>query len=72
MTPPTGWSAEQLIGNITTGYAITYIFGLVGLILIIKLLPALLGVVLDLAATAFRNHAGCSFSLRFASSIEGP
>jgi len=55
VTPPTGWSAEQLIGNITTGYAITYIFGLVGLILIIKLLPALLGV--DLAADASRYEA---------------
>lgn len=55
VTPPTGWSAEQLIGNITTGYAITYIFGLVGLILIIKLLPSLLGV--DLAADASRYEA---------------
>ena len=42
--PPEGWSAEQMIGNITTGYAITYIFGLAGLILIVKLMPALLGI----------------------------
>ena len=53
--PPAGWSAEQLIGNITTGYAITYIFGLVGLILIIKILPALLGI--DLAADAAQYAA---------------
>lgn len=33
-----------MVGNITTGYAITYIFGLAGLILIVKLLPALIGI----------------------------
>jgi putative transport protein len=53
--PPAGWSAEQLIGNITTGYAITYIFGLIGLILIIKILPALLGI--DLVADAAQYAA---------------
>jgi putative transport protein len=31
-----------MVGNITTGYAITYIFGLAGLIAIIKLLPGIL------------------------------
>ena len=41
---PEGWSADDIIGNITTGYAITYIFGLAGLIAIIKLLPGLLGI----------------------------
>ncbi len=41
---PEGLSADQVIGNITTGYAITYIFGLVGLILMIRFLPRLLGV----------------------------
>ena len=43
---PEGWSADDIIGNITTGYAITYIFGLAGLIAIIKLLPGLLNVAL--------------------------
>jgi len=50
ISPPDGWSADQIIGNITTGYAITYIFGLAGLILIIKLLPIALKI--DLAAEA--------------------
>ncbi|MGK7893665.1 MAG: aspartate:alanine exchanger family transporter [Xenococcus sp. (in: cyanobacteria)] len=41
---PEGWTADEVIGNITTGYAITYIFGLVGLILMIRFLPRLLKV----------------------------
>jgi putative transport protein len=47
---PEGFTAEQLMTNVTTAYAITYIFGLVGLILIIRFLPRLTGV--DLAAEA--------------------
>ncbi len=31
VAPPEGVSADAVIGNITTGYAITYIFGLAGL-----------------------------------------
>jgi putative transport protein len=37
--PPEGLTADAMIGNVATGYAITYIFGLAGLIAIIKLLP---------------------------------
>jgi len=48
--PPDGMSVEQVRSNITTAYAITYIFGLVGLILIIRLLPGMLGI--DLATEA--------------------
>ncbi len=47
---PEGVSPEQVVTNITTSYAITYIFGLIGLILIIRLLPKVLG--LDLKAEA--------------------
>ena len=50
--PPPGYTVERVRSNITTAYAITYIFGLVGLILIIRLLPAALGI--DLAAEADR------------------
>ena len=39
-----GSSTEQMITNVTTADAITYIFGLVGLILIIGLLPNLSGI----------------------------
>lgn len=40
--PPEGLSVEQVRSNITTSYAITYIIGLVGLILIIRLFPGLI------------------------------
>lgn len=48
ISPPEGWTADQIVGNITTGYAITYIFGLAGLIAGIKIIPGFLGI--DLAA----------------------
>ena len=48
--PPEGLSADDMMGNVATGYAITYIFGLAGLIAIIKLLPQVLGI--DLAQEA--------------------
>ena len=48
--PPDGLRADDMIGNVATGYAITYIFGLAGLIAIIKLLPQILGI--DLAKEA--------------------
>jgi putative transport protein len=41
---PDGMSAELVITNVTTAYAITYIFGLIGLILIIRFLPKIMGV----------------------------
>jgi putative transport protein len=47
---PAGVSADQAIDNIVTGYAITYIFGLTGLIIIIKVLPRVLGMDLVRAA----------------------
>jgi putative transport protein len=45
-----GLTAQQIMTNVTTAYAITYIFGMVGLIMIIRLLPRLIGI--DLAAEA--------------------
>ena len=50
--PPEGLTADAMIGNVATGYAITYIFGLAGLIAIIKLLPQLLGINLEKEAKA--------------------
>jgi len=50
--PPGGLTADAMIGNVATGYAITYIFGLAGLIAIIKLLPQLLGINLEKEAKA--------------------
>ena len=47
---PPGITAEEMLTNVATGYAITYIFGLAGLITVIKLLPGWLGVDLVKAA----------------------
>jgi putative transport protein len=47
---PDGVATVEVLTNVTTAYAITYIFGLVGLILIIRFLPRLVGV--DLVAEA--------------------
>lgn len=52
VTPSDGWPAEAVIGNIATGFAITYIFGLASLITIIKFLPRALGI--DLVSEAGR------------------
>ena len=47
---PAGWTTDDILGNIATAYAITYIFGLTGLITILKYMPRILG--LDIAAEA--------------------
>jgi putative transport protein len=52
VAPPAGIAADAMIGNVATGYAITYIFGLAGLIAIIKLLPGVLGIDLEREAKA--------------------
>ncbi len=41
---PDGFNAESIKVNITSSYAITYIFGLIGLILIIRFLPGVFGI----------------------------
>lgn len=50
-----GYTPDQIMTNITTAYAITYIFGLAGLILIIRFLPRVLG--LDLPSEAAKLEA---------------
>jgi putative transport protein len=47
---PEGMTAERAVRNVATSYAITYLFGLIGLILIIRTAPKLLGI--DLPAEA--------------------
>lgn len=58
MPVPEGWTKDAVINNIATGYAITYIFGLAGLITVIKLLPQWLGI--DLAEEAQRLDSEAS------------
>lgn len=53
---PDGFSAEEVVANIGAGYALTYLFGLIGLILIIRLLPRLLNI--DLPAEAAKLDGG--------------
>ncbi len=57
VTPPAGISADAMIDNVATGYAITYIFGLAGLIAIVKLLPQVLGVDLKKEAKALETNS---------------
>ena len=51
-----GMAAEEAVRNVTTAYAITYLFGLVGLIVIIRTMPRLLGI--DLPAEAAKVTEG--------------
>jgi putative transport protein len=53
---PNGMTAEQAVRNVTTAYAITYLFGLIGLIVIIRTVPRLLGI--DLPAEAAKIGGG--------------
>ena len=53
---PEGYSAEQILGNISAGYAITYLFGLVGLITIMRALPRAVGI--DLTVEAAKSEKG--------------
>lgn len=58
-----GWSKDQIIDNIAMGYAVTYIFGLVGLISMIKFLPKLLKVDLVKESEEFEANRQESSSL---------
>ena len=55
--PPQGITADEMIGNVATGYAITYIFGLAGLIAIIKILPDMLGINLEQEASRMEHES---------------
>jgi len=58
-----GWTKDQIIDNIAMGYAITYIFGLVGLIMMIKYLPKFLNVDLVKEAKEFESSTADKASL---------
>jgi putative transport protein len=53
---PDGLDKEAILTNIATGYALTYIFGLVGLIVMIKQLPKLVGIDLTKEAKKFQSQ----------------
>jgi putative transport protein len=54
---PDGITTEQMITNVTTAYAITYLFGLIGLLLIIQFLPRLVGIDFKAEATKLASQA---------------
>ena len=56
VTAPEGFTSEEVLTNIGAGYALTYLFGLIGLILVIRLLPRILGI--DLPAEAVKLSGG--------------
>ena len=55
---PGGYTPEDLLTNIGAGDALTYLFGLIGLILVIRLMPRLLGVDLPAEAARLESAAG--------------
>jgi len=57
---PNGLDAESVVDNIAMGYALTYIFGLVGLIITIRYLPKLVGIDLVKEAAAFQANGSSS------------
>jgi putative transport protein len=63
---PADSSPEQVVTTIGTSYAITYIIGLIGVIMIVRLLPRILGI--DLAAQARQldaaNHGDAAVQLQ--------
>ena len=63
VTPPAGITPDEMIGNVATGYAITYIFGLAGLIAIIKLLPGMLGIDLKKQSAELESQSGSDESI---------
>ena len=60
VTLPPGYSAEKVMSNIASAYAITYIFGLTGLITLIRYMPRLLGIDLEAECRAIEAPSGRS------------
>jgi len=58
VTMQEGWTNDQLIKNMSMGYAVTYIFGLVGLIMVVQYLPKVLGIDLSEEAKRFSTSSG--------------
>ena len=61
VAPPAGTTVDSMLKAIGSAYAITYIFGLIGLILMIGVLPRVLNI--DLAAEARKMDAKSSKSI---------
>ena len=53
---PTGITAAEVDGNVAVGYAVTYIFGLIGLILFLQFKPKFLGFDLHKESVSFAEN----------------
>ena len=56
--PPEGVTAADIVGNVAAGYAITYLFSLVGMILLIRNISRLSGIDAKAAARAAEDSYG--------------
>jgi putative transport protein len=56
--PPSGVNAEDVAGNIAAAYAVTYLFSLIGIILLVRYLPRVLGVDAKAAAREAEQSYG--------------
>jgi len=56
--PPPGVTPQDVIGNVAAGYAINYLFSLIGIILLVKYLPRLSGIDPRAAAKAAEEAYG--------------
>jgi putative transport protein len=53
---PEGMTAQQLSANAAVGYSLTYVFGSVGIILMVRLLPRIFGIDAAAAARAYEEE----------------
>ena len=58
-----GWTKDQVIDNVAMGYAVTYIFGLVGLIMVMKYMPVMLKIDLVQEAKNFERGNNENYDL---------
>ena len=56
--PPAGVTAAEVAGNIAAAYAVTYLFSLIGIILLVRYLPRIVGVDTKAAARAAEKSYG--------------
>ena len=62
VTLPQGYSADKVMSNIASAYAITYIFGLTGLITLIRYMPRLLSIDLEAECRAIEAPSDRHFN----------
>ncbi len=69
---PEGLTASQALENISVGYAITYLFGTVGMILAVRFFPRIAGIDLPAEAVKLAKERGLGRSRRFSGATSLP